>query len=99
MPKMREYRFYIPDYQEYSEEELRNVFENTTDRLIEELRGLDTGVYYRIKRLTSLCIKYTFILDEIERRHPGMLRDVDQDIQITSMLEKLNINRSEDGQD
>lgn len=90
----RKYAFTIPNYSTFSDDKLLD----TSTELLNQLKAefiSPHGILLRTKRFATLFVQLSFVTQEMERRRPGILAEIDQDIELDRMLDALNIKRND----
>lgn len=90
----RRYTFTLPNYSAYSDEYLVDTAVKIIDQIKKEMSS-PNGILLRTRRFATLFVQLDFCTTEMERRRPGILNMIDQEIQLDIILETLKINRNE----
>ena len=90
----RRYSFSLPNYQTFTDKELYEAITNELDRLKAEFSN-QHGLIARSKVFASSFVRLSFLTAEMERRMPGIVSEIEEEIQLDIMLDALKINRNE----
>lgn len=90
----RRYTFTLPNYSAYSDEHLIDTTTGIIDQIQKEMRNA-SGIMLRTRRFATLFVQLNFCTSEMERRRPGILEMIDQDVQLDIVLETFKIKRNE----
>jgi len=89
------YQFAISDYSTYTEDELIKCVQDIMSRLEVELSE-PAAIFSRAKAITSLMLKFHFLIETIKEKSPGLIEEVTNELQFEGIMNKFNITQFSD---